>query len=97
MIYIQRLIWDSWNVGHIARHNVTPDEVEEACHTAPLVQETHSGRFLLTGPTANGRMLAVVLDPELETGVYYPVTARSADRKERRMYAERQKGGKSDD
>ena len=32
MIVIRRLIWDSWNITHIARHDVTPDEVEDVCH-----------------------------------------------------------------
>jgi hypothetical protein len=39
-------------------------------------------------------MLAVILDPEEEEGVYYPVTARPASRKERRLYRE-QKGGRN--
>ncbi len=29
MIVIRRLIWNSWNIEHIARHDVTPDEVED--------------------------------------------------------------------
>jgi hypothetical protein len=33
-------------------------------------------------------MLAVILDPEEAEGVYYPVTARPASRKERRLYLE---------
>lgn len=37
-------------------------------------------------------MLAVILDPEGEEGVYYPATARPASRRERRLYGER-KGG----
>jgi len=37
-------------------------------------------------------MLAAILDPEPETGVYYPVSARPASRRERRLYQEA-KGG----
>ena len=32
MIVIRRLVWDTWNIVHIARHDVVPDEVEEVCH-----------------------------------------------------------------
>jgi hypothetical protein len=91
MVYVRRLIWDSWNVAHIGRHEVTPEEVEEACHGDALVQQTYAGPLLLIGPTLAGRMLAVVLAPE-SRGVYYPVTARPASRKERTLY-KRAKGG----
>jgi len=31
VIFMRRLVWDVWNVGHIARHRVDPEEVEEVC------------------------------------------------------------------
>ena len=92
MIFVRRLLWDAWNVPHIARHCVIPEEVEEACHGDPYTDEGKKVRVRLVGPTRSGRMLAVILDPEQEEGVYYPVTARPASRKERRLYRE-QKGG----
>jgi len=96
MIGIRRLIWDTWNVPHVARHDVLPEEVEQVCHGNPHIVRTYGGRFLITDPAETGRMLAVVLAPEPSEGeqVYYPVTARSADRKERRIYQERQGGAK---
>jgi len=72
-------------VGHIAKHRVTPEEVEEVCHAEPLVFEAKRGRIIGVGPTVDGRVLAVVLAPEGE-GVYYPITARPASKKERRLY-----------
>lgn len=92
MIVIRRLIWDSWNVSHIARHQVSPEEVEQVCHNDPFSDTGKKGRIRLIGPTDGGRMLSIILDPEEEAGVYYPVTARPASRKERRYYNE-QKGG----
>ncbi len=92
MILVLRLSWEDWNIKHIARHNVTPDEVEEVCHGDPYVEQGKKGRIRLIGSTREGRMLAVFLDPEVEHGVYYPVTARSASKKERREY-EISKGG----
>jgi hypothetical protein len=43
MIVISRLIWDSWNVAHIARHEVVPDEVEEVCHGPFIIRQTYDG------------------------------------------------------
>ncbi len=95
MAFVRRLIWDAWNVAHIARHQVIPEEVEQACHTAPETLTGKKGRIILIGPTSARRMIAVVLE-SVGRGVFYPVTARTASRKERRYYQEQQaqKGGK---
>jgi uncharacterized DUF497 family protein len=91
MLFVRRLIWDTWNIAHIARHDVIPDEVEEVCHGQPMTSQTYKGRLRVVGPTRSRRMLTVILAPTDEPGVYYPVTARPADRKERRSY-EQQRG-----
>ena len=91
VLVINTLIWDDWNKNHIARHDVTPEEVEEVCQSKYLVLDGHHGRFVIVGTTQANRVLAIIIDPEAENGVYYPVTARPADRKERRLYTE--KGG----
>jgi uncharacterized protein len=88
MLFVRRLIWDPWNMAHIARHDVIPDEVEEVCHGTPVTSATYNGRIRVIGPTQSHRMLTVILAPTDEPGVYYPVTARPADRKERRRYGE---------
>ena len=62
-----------------------PEEVEEICHGDPLVQKGKKGRKLVIGPTSTNRMIAAVLDPEGK-GQYYPVTARHASRRERKLY-----------
>lgn len=94
MARIRRLRWDDWNVAHIARHEVTPEEVAEVCHGDFILLQGKQGRTLLLGPSHESRMLAVVLDHEGE-GIYYPVTARPASRKERRRYREVKEGGAS--
>ncbi len=88
MLFVRRLIWDTWNIAHIARHDVIPEEVEEVCHGQPVTSQTYNGRLRVVGPTRSHRMLTVILAPTEEPGVYYPVTARPADRKERRNYGE---------
>jgi hypothetical protein len=63
MIVIRKLIWDSWNIAHIARHDVTPDEVEDVCHGNYITSQTYKGRIRVIGPTSTGRMLAIILAP----------------------------------
>ena len=91
MAKIERLMWDTWNVDHIARHGVVPEEVAQVCAADPVVRATYGERLLAIGPTLRGRMLTVVLAPEENNG-YYVVTARPADRKERARYAS-ERGG----
>ena len=93
MTVVQRLLWDSWNVAHIARHDVTPDQVEEICHQDAVTSETYGGRIRMIGQT-RGRILTGILAPQAEEGVYYVVTARTASKKERQRFRD-QKGGAS--
>lgn len=94
MVTINKLIWDEWNVSHIARHSVKPNEVEEICYGDPLVQQGNKGRIVLIGPTISGQIIEVVLDPEPNEGVYYVVTAHVASKKDRILY-QKTKGGVS--
>jgi hypothetical protein len=68
MLVIRRLIWDSWNAAHIARHQVTPDEVEDVCHGDPMTSATYKGRTRVVGFTRSGRILTVILAPEDDLG-----------------------------
>lgn len=86
MIRVDRLIWDEGNIAHIARHDVTLQEVEEVCHNDPVFISGHSGRLMAIGTSHSGRAISVILDPKDEEGVWFIVTARSADRKERTLY-----------
>ncbi len=96
MIAIRRLEWDVWNIEHIAKHEVTPEEVEEVCFGTPVLRDSYKGRVLAVGRTVAGRMLAVALDPEPgEQGVAYPVSARPASRRERQRYADARGGEQS--
>lgn len=93
MLVVQRLVWDDWNIAHIARHDMVPDDVEEVCHSDPIVSETYSDRLRVVGLTGSGEILTVILAPEGDGG-YYVVTARPASRKERQLYRA-QKGGET--
>lgn len=90
---ITGLIWDNWNVGHIARHAVTPEEVEAVCSSQAFTSKTYADRVRVIGSTRKGRKLTVILAPK-GGDAYYPVTARPASRKERKRYAQLKGGEK---
>ena len=92
MLFVAKLIWDDWNVLHIAEHDVVPDEVEQVCHRQPVVRQGKTGRLLVIGPTQTGKILVAVLAPE--EGTYYVVTAKPANRSERQL-CQNEKGGES--
>ncbi|MDD4262511.1 BrnT family toxin [Syntrophaceticus schinkii] len=89
VLKIKRFDWDNTNIEHIARHNVTPDEAEEAFIDA-LFRKGRDRRLLVYGVTDAGRYLLVVviLKPD---GVARVITARDMSRSERRYYL-REKG-----
>lgn len=71
---IDELIFNERNIEHIARHNVLPLKAK-------------LGRVMVIGKTKKSRILAVILE-KFKGNIYFPVTARDADRKERKMYQE---------
>ena len=86
MVYVKKLDWEEWNVKHIKKHTVVVEEVEQVCHGKHVTRLGKEGRLLIIGPTQSGRMLVVILSPTAKKNVYYPVTARPADKQEIRDY-----------
>jgi uncharacterized DUF497 family protein len=82
--------WDDENVSHIARHGVTPKEIEELFRRpyAIEVDEPVNGeeRFLAHGTTARGRYLTVVCADR--KGSIRPITAWDMTREDREQYAD---------
>ena len=82
-------VWQEDRVDHIARHRVTPSEVEEVCFGNPLVLRARSGGknpvYYVLGQTSSGRHLfCVVIEfPQLKG---YPVTAREMTTKEKQRF-----------
>jgi uncharacterized DUF497 family protein len=85
------LVWDSFNEAHIwERHQLTRAEVEEVAYGPAknlYARKTYRDRFFVIGPKTDRRLLVLILAPK-GSGNYYPVSARPADRKERREYRE---------
>ena len=78
--------WDDTNTGHIARHGVTPAEVEQAFANDPLVvlavqKHRERERVLCAGLTDAGRALQFVYT--MRGGGIRVVTAHVAKRKVR--------------
>ena len=88
---IREIVWSESDVAHIARHGVTPEEVEEALSANPVWRRgrTHpaTGResLIALGQTEAGRYLFIVLSPR-ELGRARCVTAMEMDEKARRFY-----------
>jgi uncharacterized protein len=86
---IEQIIWPEDRVEHIARHGVSPDEVEEVCFGQALVQRTRSEGenpvYYVLGQTEAGRYLFCVVI-RFPDGNGYPVTAREMTAKEKRRY-----------
>lgn len=92
MLVIRKLIWNAWNIQHIARHQVIPDEVEVVCHRNPLIlRGQKKGRLVIIGETEEGRILGIVIEAKGK-GQYYPVTAYDADANDTKLY-NRLRGG----
>ena len=92
MIIVRKLIWDSWNIQHIAKHNITPDEVEAVCHGLPVIfQGQKKKRLVVLGPTKENIIVAVILESQ-GRGRYYPITAYEADKSDIVLY-NKLKGG----
>jgi uncharacterized DUF497 family protein len=82
--------WNEWNVEHIARHGVGPEEAEEVVDraTAPFPERHRRERLRVWGKTAEGRHIQVVfvLDPE---GSIFVIHARPLTESEKRRFRRR--------
>ena len=88
-IQIEQLIWDDVNREHIEKHTVTKEEVQEAIAHITAHRKGYLGRIALIGRSGK-RILAVLVAPKKDKK-YYVVTARDADKKERRLVYDNEK------
>jgi uncharacterized DUF497 family protein len=84
-VKIYGLVIEPGREEHIARHQVSIEEVEEVIFGVPFIRKTRQGRYIVIGQTEAGRYLAVFVAPR-GRGAYGLVTARDADDVERRAY-----------
>ncbi len=92
MKIITRFKWNRNNVEHVARHGVTPAEIEEvAFEDKPFIRSGREGLYYLLGTTQDGRYLFTIVALTKRRGEAVVITARDMTDKERRYY---QKKGK---
>jgi len=86
---INAFIWPEERIEHIARHGLTPEEVEEVCFGKSLVRRAKSEGenpvYYVLGQSGAGRYLFGVII-RFPDGSGYPVTAREMTAKEKRRY-----------
>jgi uncharacterized DUF497 family protein len=83
--------WNEWNESHISAHGVEPEEAEEVVRRArsPYPLASAGEKFLVWGPTAEGKFLQVVFVVDEEDSVFIiharPLTEREKKRYRRRL------------
>jgi uncharacterized DUF497 family protein len=88
MVYVKHFLLDLFNVNHLGKHGVTVPEIVKVCKGKHLTEKSYEGRYLIVGKINPHRILTVILAPKsgMGKGVYYPVSARPANRKEKKAY-----------
>lgn len=90
MFHVAELLWDEWNLDHIAEHDVLPEEVEQVCNSNPFVRKARNETLAVYGQSDEGRYLMVFLGKRGKH-VYYPITARDMTDRERRTFQKARK------
>lgn len=85
---IGELYWDDENIEHIARHNVSPWEVEDVCFGLHVIKKDRGERYILSGQTIAGRYVNVVIE-RLHKQVFRPITAFEMSENYKRSYRKR--------
>ena len=87
-IIVRDLVWDSYNTEHIKKHNVQKEEIILCVRRLVYHRRTHSGRYLCVGRSGK-RIITVILRWQ-KLSTYYLITARDANKKERRDLYEKE-------
>jgi len=88
---ISQILWDADSIYHIAKHNVTPEEIEEAVFEGnSIVLKAKEKRYIVLSQTISGKYLTIVIAFKLKGRVQI-ITARDMDEKERKFYKRRGK------
>ncbi|MBK5226262.1 MAG: hypothetical protein JJD96_06810 [Thermoleophilia bacterium] len=77
-VRVRKLVWDDWNISHIARRQITPEDIDWlliGMHPRPRFDRGRSGTLAAWGKDERDRYLLLIL-AERSPGVFYPVTAR---------------------
>lgn len=85
-----RFDWDDQNIAHLARHRITPEEVEELFARDPIIRDHEfsdgEDRWRVLGSTQSLRVLLVVFT--MRNHSVRPITGWDADKKTKAEYFE---------
>ncbi|HET6878597.1 MAG TPA: hypothetical protein VFI31_00395 [Pirellulales bacterium] len=84
--------WNDWNVEHIAKHGVSPDEAEIAVRRAkrPFPRKMEDDKWLVWGRGLGGRPLQVIFVLD-EDDTIFVIHARLLTDSEKRRFRRRSK------
>ena len=88
ILLFDRFEWDEQNIEHILRHNIVPDEVEEASVNHPHVRKSADKRYLVYGITDSGRYIFIV-GINKGKGIFRTITARDMTEREKSLHKRR--------
>ena len=85
--------WNAWNVAHVARHGIAPEEAEYAVTQArrPYPSYEGDGRWLVRGQGARGRFIQVVYVIDADGDSLYVIHARPLNDREKRNLRRRRR------
>ena len=82
---LEEFEWDDINLEHNSRHEVTFQEVEEACDNIPFVLRSKENRYLVYGQSDSGRYILTIISYR-GRGVVRVITARDMTESEKKLY-----------
>lgn len=79
--------WNEWNIDHLARHGIDPDEAEDVVRSArrPFPRRIGEDKLLAWGPGLGGRLLQVIFVMD-ENGEAFIIHGRELTAKEKRVH-----------
>jgi len=84
-VIINAFIWDDFNIQHIAKHQISPNEVEEVLNRPYIITKEERKRHTIYGITLNNRMIIVVIESR-DNDNYYPITAYDMSSRQKKFY-----------
>ena len=79
--------WNDWNLDHIAKHGVSPEEAEGVCRNArrPFPLRREDEKWLVCGRGSGGRFLQVIYLHD-DDGTIYIIHSRPLTDREKQRY-----------
>jgi len=89
-VKVSCLHWDDANIEHVARHGLSPVDIEDVCFGEHISFRGKQRRYVLYGKTRGGMMIMVVLEQlSRHRQVFRPITATPMTEREKHRYRRR--------